>query len=135
MKKVLPFGILLLFSWFQGYQLCDESQDACAALEGFSQKYAQNTSTWRSSTAPYDDADANVPLVLGQALTHNSSVTDRPSIWRPVSFSLHSLQASPPFTLMKDRSPPRPRLSEVSPVISSLLFHHTSLQILAPPLI
>ena len=58
MKKILPLGILLLFSSFQAFQLCDEAEDASVALVNYVHRAAQKGFAWKGSQNPYDDADA-----------------------------------------------------------------------------
>lgn len=134
MKKLLPLGTLLLFSWFQVFQLCDEAEDASVALVNYVHRAAQKGSELKTSQAPYDDVDASFPLVVGQSLTHNSApcqfVMPEAHVTL-VSHPAHDVFFEP---LQLDRSPPITCFTDHCPSLPRLIFVRNPARCLAPPL-
>lgn len=106
--------------------------DTCEAISNCI--HAEKSPTFQSTSAPYDDPDASLPLVIGQTLTHKLSTERGDRVWHSIKDSTHSVQSRVSDHSIKDRSPPGRPYSQTFFVISSVLPHYSSLQTLAPPL-
>ena len=133
MNKLLPLGTLLLFSWFQAFQLCDEAEDASVALVNYVHRAAQKGFAWKGSQNPYDDADASFPLVVGQTLTHHSVPGHLVIAASRMTLVSHPTQGVFIEPLQLDRSPPIARLTDHSPSLPRLRFVRNPARCLAPP--
>ena len=119
----------------QVFQLCDETHDAWAALSDKVETLSQKNSTV-AAPKPVDDPDADLPLVLGQAL-HHGRVADRADLV-PASNSPCAATTGIAFISevpAPDRAPPWSWFSEIAPPHASLRLALSSVRILAPPLI
>ncbi len=66
MKRALLLAVLLTFSWLQGYQLCDASEDTTETLQNVIAP-AHNL-RHAAMTAPDNEYDTAIPLVVDQTL-------------------------------------------------------------------
>ena len=133
-KKLVPLATLLLFSWFQGFQLCDEAQDAAQALSTYSSLGAAHKAvSWRPASGAYDDADASFPLVVGQTLLHSSAVLRVETNLSRVVSMRHLATGAMIKPLSLGRSPPSDFLSQAVPSLNSLIFARNPAHCLAPP--
>ena len=137
MKKAKSIGCLLLLAvvtWLTGYQICDASEDAAEQIAACVQIALAGTS-FSAPTAPDEDADALIPIVVGQSLTLQSVLLEAPQRISWIPRGLHQTPASALITLdHHDLSPPG-RWEFLS---SDLLGHSNqrwipSIRSLAPP--
>ena len=133
MRKAIPLAVLVMFSWLQGYQLCDASEDAVEALVDAVATPCKNP-VLAALPATDDDIDAAIPMVMGQ--THSMG---RVELAKPV-FSylaapliLQVVQAVPTSRAAQGRSPPYERLSVKSQRIAFFTLDRSPAQALAPP--
>ena len=121
MKKVISVVLLSLMFSLQVFQLCDESHDACEALANNSQVISPTTFKY-SQTKPVDDPDADLPLVVGQALSHGKIIDNRILIALPLaSFPQIATINFTSKILMQDRAPPGAYAASTAPPLISLL--------------
>jgi len=134
MKKTASIVLLSLMLSFQVFQLCDETHDAFAVLAKLIQTISHKSSGY-AAPQPFDDPDADLPLVVGQTLSHGKIASH--SILLAVPRTRFPQVVTSAFTseiLMQDRSPPWIYLTSTAPPRISLLLACSSVRILAPPL-
>jgi len=135
MKKIPILAILLIFSWFQVFQLCDETGDACEALKTRIHTIAQKQFSWTPVQAPHDDADVSLPLVIGQSLTNSRIPIGENVHLGKILPTPHSVQnallAIPP----KNPDPPWNVFSKPRVSLVLIVQDHCPVRSLAPPVL
>jgi hypothetical protein len=135
MKKVLLPALLLLFVSFQTFQLWDETGDTVETVLNSSHVITQKSAEWKAAAAPYDDADASFPLVVGQSLTHGSNLGMDATEYPVTHFLIHPALTVLAKAFINDRSPPPKRISAISFAIASFILDRSPARGLAPPLV
>ena len=82
-KSVVCLSLLLVVTWLTGYQICDASEDAAEQVAACAQIASAGMSL-HTPAAPDEDADALIPIVVGQSLTPQPVLLETPRLaWIP----------------------------------------------------
>jgi hypothetical protein len=131
MRKALPLAVLLMFSWLQGYQLCDASEDTTETLQDVIAP--THNPQHAAITAPDEEYDTAIPLVVGQTLQPGTIQITQSLVHQAVPSFSQPTASGAILSLIQDKSPPT-YFSSPSQPLTSLALDRTPAHTLAPPL-
>ena len=136
MKRLTAWGILVAFSWLQLYQICDASEDTIEIVSARLETLSHSRPSLQTPAAPDDDADASIPFVAGEVLTHDTvQMTPNIVVSESISPTCLFAEVSAMTVSPQGLSPPGQRLlAGVSPIATYTL-ERSPANILAPPLV
>ena len=136
MKKALHLVVLLIFAWLQSYQLCDASEDTAEDLGHRTQAINHQHVSLASLSAPDQEFDTSIPLVVGQTLDASRvSLRGLVTATRWINWQFQPDRTVQFVQSQQSHAPPGVCLADASLHITSLVLERTPSHTLAPPLV